>query len=61
MIGAAHPIDSYVGSKPTRNVDAPITRIVIRNVYLRPTRSPMRPKKSAPNGRTTKPTAKVER
>ena len=34
---------------------------VTRNAYLRPTRSPMRPKNSAPNGRTTKPTANVER
>jgi hypothetical protein len=32
-------------------------RIVIRNVYLRPTRSPMRPKTMAPNGRTRKPAA----
>jgi hypothetical protein len=30
-----------------------------RNVYLRPTRSPMWPKTMAPNGRTTKPVAKV--
>ena len=29
-------------------VDEPITTIVTRNVYLRPTRSPMRPKTSAP-------------
>ena len=31
--------------------------IVIRNVYLRPTRSPSRPNISAPNGRTAKPAA----
>ena len=28
---------------------------VSKNVYLRPIMSPMRPKKIAPNGRTTKP------
>jgi hypothetical protein len=31
--------------------------IVIRKVYLRPDRSPRRPKSSAPNGRTKKPAA----
>jgi hypothetical protein len=31
--------------------------MVIRNVYLRPTRSPNRPNTSAPNGRTAKPAA----
>ena len=31
--------------------------IVIRNVYLRPTRSPSRPNTSAPNGRTANPAA----
>jgi hypothetical protein len=31
--------------------------IVTRNVYLRPTRSPIRPNTSAPNGRTRKPAA----
>ncbi len=39
------------------NVDRPISRIVMRNVYLRPTRSPRRPKTMAPNGRTAKPAA----
>ncbi len=33
--------------------------IVMRNVYLRPTRSPMRPNTSAPNGRTKNPAAKA--
>jgi hypothetical protein len=36
-------------------------RSVTRKAYLRPTRSPIRPKKSAPKGRTTKPTANVDR
>ena len=33
--------------------------MVIRKVCLRPTRSPKRPKTSAPNGRTAKPAAKA--
>ena len=33
--------------------------MVIRKVYLRPTRSPSRPNTSAPNGRTKKPAAKA--
>ncbi len=36
-----------------------MTTIVIRNVYLRPTRSPIRPKTRAPNGRTRNPAAYV--
>ena len=32
---------------------------VTRKVFLRPTRSPMRPNTRAPSGRTMKPTAKV--
>ncbi len=55
MTGAAMPIDVYDGNTPTMNVEMPISRIVIRNVYLRPTRSPRRPKTMAPNGRTAKP------
>ena len=47
-----------VGILPTyAKVEAPITRMVTRKVYLRPTRSPIRPKRSAPNGRTRKPAA----
>ena len=33
--------------------------MVIRKVYLRPTRSPRRPKTSAPKGRTRNPAAKA--
>ncbi|CFN74930.1 Uncharacterised protein [Bordetella pertussis] len=33
--------------------------MVIRKVYLRPTRSPRRPNTRAPNGRTAKPAAKA--
>ena len=50
-----------VGSTPTSAVAPPMITSVTRNAYLRPTRSPMRPKNSAPNGRTTNPTANVER
>ena len=59
MIGAAMPIDAVAGSRPTRKVDRPMIRMVTRKVYLRPTRSPMRPNTSAPNGRTRKPAAKA--
>ena len=34
-------------------------RIVTKKVYLRPTRSPRRPKMIAPKGRTAKPAAKA--
>src|SRR2546421_9985393 len=57
MSGAAAPIVLYVGRKPTSTVARPITVMVMRKVYLRPTRSPMRPKISAPNGRTRNPAA----
>ena len=57
MIGARKPIFAYVGSRPTAAVEAPMTTIVTRNVYLRPTRSPMRPKTRAPKGRTRNPAA----
>ena len=33
--------------------------MVTRKVFLRPTRSPIRPNTSAPNGRTAKPAAKA--
>ena len=46
-----------VGLLPTRNVELPMTRMVTRKVYLRPTRSPIRPNSRAPNGRTRKPAA----
>ena len=51
------PTVAYVGSTPTAAVERPITMIVTRKVYFRPTRSPMRPNTSAPNGRTRKPAA----
>ena len=61
MIGAAMPMVAALGRTPTMNVDRPMIRIVIRKVYLRPTRSPMRPKTRAPNGRTMNPAAKASR
>jgi hypothetical protein len=42
-------------------VPRPIVAIVIKNVYLRPTRSPMCPKTMAPSGRTPNPAPKVAR
>ncbi len=59
MIGAATPMVAYDGSNPTSAVEAPMIRIVIRKVCLRPMRSPSRPNTSAPNGRTKNPAAKA--
>ena len=59
MNGAAYPMVLKVGKSPTKTVESPITTMVTRNVYLRPTRSPMRPKMIAPKGRTKKPAAYV--
>ena len=50
-----------VGRTPTSAVEAPISMMVIRKVRLRPTRSPSRPKTSAPSGRTANPAPKVAR
>jgi len=44
-----------------KNVPTPISVMVTRKVYLRPTRSPRRPNTKAPNGRTAKPAAKASR
>ena len=59
MIGARMPIWANVGRKPTRAVETPMTVIVTRNVNLRPTMSPIRPKNAAPNGRTANPAPNV--
>ena len=59
MIGAVMPIEVEPGSRPTMKVERPMIRMVTRKVYLRPTRSPMRPNTSAPKGRTMKPAAKA--
>ena len=40
-------------------VEPPINMSVTRKVYFLPTRSPNLPNTMAPNGRTTKPAAKV--
>ena len=61
VIGANQPAVAYVGRKPIRAVAPPMMVSVTRKAYLRPTRSPMRPKNNAPNGRTRKPTAKVDK
>ena len=60
-IGAVTPMTREPGSRPTMKVDSAMIMMAIRNVYLRPTRSPMRPKTAAPSGRTTKPAAKASR
>src|SRR5690606_1999891 len=48
-----------LGIQPIRKVAPPISIRVTMKVYFLPMRSPSLPKKSAPNGRTTKPAAKV--
>src|ERR1700691_6404766 len=60
-IGAAIPMREYPGSNPTVRVASPIRNMDIRKVYLRPTKSPRRPKNAAPTGRTTNPTANAIR
>jgi hypothetical protein len=40
-------------------VEPPMITKVTRKAYLRPTRSPIRPKNNAPKGRAAKPAAKV--
>ena len=55
MNAAARPIDSNVGINPIAPVPKAMPVSVIRNVYLRPTRSPSQPNTKAPNGRTRNP------
>jgi len=55
MNAAANPIASKVGIKPIAPVPRPIPVSVMRNVYLRPMRSPIHPKRNAPNGRIRNP------
>ena len=57
--GAATPIWSYVGSRPTPTVAAPITRSDATSIALRPTRSPKWPHSTPPNGRARIPTPSV--
>ena len=59
--GAHQPMVSKSGSTPTNAVDSPISTMVMRKVFLRPTRSPRRPKMSAPKGRIANPAPKVAR
>ncbi len=59
MIGAAMPMLSYPGRKPTAKVDRPMIAMVTRKVFLRPTMSPIRPNTSAPKGRMANPAAKA--
>jgi hypothetical protein len=44
-----------------KNVPMPIRLMVTRKVYLRPIMSPIRPKISAPKGRTANPAAKASK
>lgn len=54
MIGAAMPIDAYVGSRPIATVAPPIMSSVKTSIFLRPIRSPKRPATMAPSGRKRK-------
>ena len=58
-MGTMRPTWAYVGKIPIRVVPRPMIEIVRRNAYFLPTKSPIRPKTTAPNGRTAKPAAKV--
>ena len=51
------PMTAAEGIRPTPAVAMPISVIVTRKVYFRPTRSPIRPNTIAPKGRTRKPAA----
>ncbi len=55
------PTWAYVGKSPIRVVPRPMIVIVRRKAYFRPTKSPIRPKTTAPKGRTAKPAANVAR
>ena len=55
--GAAIPIVSAPGSRPTTPEAMPIISSVTTSVVLRPTRSPQYPKIAAPMGRAANPTA----
>ena len=46
---------------PIKAVERPMVTMVTTKVYFRPTRSPTRPKTTAPSGRTPNPAPKVAR
>ena len=56
-IGAATPMEAYVGSRPIAIVEMPIISSETTSIFLRPTRSPKCPKTTPPSGRATKPSA----
>ena len=58
-MGASTPIVAYPGSRPIAKVDTPISSRLSTSSFLRPMRSPKWPNTSPPNGRATKPMAKV--
>lgn len=57
--GAQMPMVSYVGSRPTAKVAAPIPHNVVTSVVFRPMVSPRWPKTKPPSGRAMKPMPKV--
>ena len=52
---AVKPIDWKLGINPIAPVPSPMPVRVMRNVYLRPTRSPSQPNRNAPSGRIRDP------
>src|SRR6185436_1783380 len=58
-IGAAIPIEAYVGRMPIAAVARPMIKSEITSMDLRPTRSPKWPNTIPPTGRAAKPTPKV--
>lgn len=56
MIGAAIPIDEYVGINPMAAVPIAINSTIVERVFFRPIRSPILPNIAAPSGRTANAT-----
>ena len=51
------PIVSWLGMSPIAAVDPDMSRTVSTRIFLRPRRSPRRPKKMPPKGRSANATA----
>ncbi len=59
MIGAAMPMASYVGSRPTPTVATPMVESVRTSMALRPSLSPRCPVTMLPRGRAMKLTPRL--
>jgi hypothetical protein len=58
-IGANIPNCAYVGRHPIKKVGIVITKIDHKNAFFRPSKSPIRPKIIAPNGRVKNPVPNI--